>query len=408
MIKLKNFVDVNLTSVNPSSSEENKTVVYIYGDTEARISRVLNASTYKSTDNAVNYSVFDQEAKDFADQFFALGGASLRIIKVQTTSATSLAIVKTNNESVFIPEIRNLPMEQVAIVVREATAGATSPYDSKGYHFEEFTPEGATSATNGFAVLLSNIQALSDDYGTAFRKLLVRGTKNVLAYPYTTEGIKALTRDINLVWKLNVDDEKDLAGPLAYLSKVTLTEPDTLRDYSFTEEAVCVNQIVGFNAVDWEAVKTFINVTVNLENRDSAKGSINIGGNTSAGYDLIQEFESIYISQRLVNRELALLKSKIDLSNAYSIIHSTIIDVMETYFNIGYLVQTQYTGANIYRNIGGRNVCVLAQGEVLTGGYKINILPKVAGTDIHSFPEVEIIINTNKGIRFIKTTGLVL
>ena len=123
---------------------------------------------------------------------------------------------------------------------------------------------------------------------------------------------------------------------------------------------------------------------------------------------MIQEFESIYISQRLVNKELALLKGKLDLSNSKSIIHSAIIDVMETYFNIGYLVQTQYTGSTIYKNVGGRNICMLSKGEVLTGGYKINILPIVAGSDIHNFPEIEIIINTNKGIRFIKTTGLVL
>lgn len=402
MIKLKDFVDVNLTSVNPSSSEENKTVVYIYGDNNARQDETLNASDYQE-----KYTVFDSTAKDFADQFFALGGASLRIIKIQTASATTQAIIKTNNTA-FISEIKKLPMGQVAVVLREATQIAgDAPWDSTGYHYETFTVTD-TNDTDGFAIILAELQALSDNYGTAFRKLLVRGTKNILNTPYVESDITSLTRNVNLVWKLTVDNDKDLAGVLAYLSKVTLVNPDSLKDYSFTEELTCTNLVRSFDAVDWNKVKSFINVTVNLEDRDATFGNINIGGNTSAGYDLIQEFESIYISQRLVTRELELLKRKINLSEAKSIIHSTIINVMETYYNIGYLIQTQYNGPSIYRNVGGRNVCILARGEVITGGYKVNILPKVTGSDIHNFPEIEIIINTNKGIRFIKTTGLVL
>ena len=403
MIKLKDFVDVNLTSVKPSSNERNKTVVYIYGNkslTKAVEDEVLNASNYK-----VKRTVFDSPAQLFINRFFDLGGASLRVICLKTTEASSLDTVVTNNNA-FITQIGKLDIDQVAFVLREAQPGNISSggteYDSTGYHYEAFTPTSGTEV-NGFAVLLESIKALSDENGTAFRKLLTRGH-----YPnavYTLDEITALTRDENLIWKL-CSSETDLASVLAYLSKVTLDDPNTLNDYSFTEEPSCADMSNALNSDDivWASIKDFINVDVDLQKNGTI---INLGGNTSAGFDLVQEFESIYISQRIVNKELELLRNKINLLNAKSLIHSAIIDVMEIYYNIGYLVQTRYTGPNIYKRVADKNILILAKGEVITGGYKVSILPKVT-EDLRAFPEVEIIINTNKGIRFIKTTGVVL
>ena len=411
MIKLKDFVDVNLTSVTPSSTEENKTVVYIYGSYNGnRMSKTLNASNYKA-----ELTNLDTLAQDFVNQFFTLGGASLRVIRVKTTDATSYDIVNSNN-NLFLDEIANLPMNQVAIVLREAQTGniATegTQYDATGYHYEDIQLMDST-IINCFNVLLTRIQTIVDEQGTAFRKLLVRGFgapqggyfDELLAGGTVDETVyPGLTRNVNLIWKL-CNSEKDLAGVLAYFSKVTVSNPDSLKDYCFTEELTCTDMKSFFKNVTWNKVKTFVNTDVDLQQNGSI---INIGGNTSAQYDMIQEFESIYISQKIVDKEMALLRSKVNLAEAKSVIHSAIIEVLETYYAIGYLVQTQYTGSNIYRNINGKNVCILADGEVITGGYKIIILPKVAGADIHSFPEIEIAINTNKGVRFIKTTGVVL
>ena len=413
MIKIKDFVDVNLTSVQPSSDEENKTVVYIYGQkgAQSKFDEYLNASNYET-----KMATLDSKAQAFITQFFNLGGASLRVIRIVTVEATSYNVVNDNN-NLFLQEIRKLPMTQVAFVVREAQTGniATegTEYDSSGYHFEDITiNEGASNqeTINCFGVLLASLKAVVAEQGTAFRKLVVRGHYTDTAYTETeivgdgTPGNTGLERDENLIWKL-CKLEKDLASVLAYFSKVTLRDPNTLKDYCFTEELSCDDMRSAFTDVIWSNVKNFINADIDLQQNGTI---INLGGNTSKGYDMIQEFESVYISQAIVNVELSLLMSKINLSNAKSLIHASLINVLEKYYNLGYLIQTQYTGANIYRNVGGNNVCILASGEVITGGYKINILPKVPGSDIHEFPEVEIIINTNKGIRFIKTTGVVL
>ena len=404
MIKLKDFVDVNLKSIRPQSNEANKTVVYIYGNKTSAVDKTLNASDY-----AVEMTDFDASAQAFITRFFDLGGASLRVICVKTTQADSLDTAVTNNNA-FIAQINNLDIDQVAFVLREAQpgnigTGGNTEYDSSGYHYETFT---ATSGeVDGFEVLLSAMKTIVDENGTAFRKLLTRGH-----YPtgspatYTLSDITNLTRDENLIWKL-VSSETDLASVLAYFSKVTLNNPETLSDYSFTEEPKCadMSSTLASDTISWADIKEFVNVVVDLQQNGT---KINLGGNTSAGFDMIQEFESIYISQKLVDKELELLRSKINILNATPLIHSTVIDVMETYYNIGYLVQTRYTGPNIYRNVNGKNICVLATNEVITGGYKVVILPKVTNSSVREFPEVELIISTNKGIRFIKTTGVVL
>lgn len=407
MIKLKDFVDVNLTSVTPSSNEENKTVVYIYGNSglsQLRLTKTLNASNY-----VTEMVSLDTVAKEFITQFFNLGGASLKVVCLQTATATSYDVVNSNN-TLFINEVKNLPVEQVAVVVRQASEGIDeqSQYDATGYHYESYQIDSTNH--NGLNEILDSIQAVVTEQGTAYRKLLVKGYYTDSTYDETqivgdtSQSIPGLTRNINLIWKL-CKNEKDLASVLAYFSKVTLLNPDTLKDYCFTEELTCTDMKSAFANVNWNNVKNFINADIDLQQNGTI---INLGGNTSAGYDMIQEFESIYISQDIVERELTLLKGKISLTDAKSVIHSAIIDVLEKYYNIGYLIQTQYTGPNIYRNINGNNTCILSSGEVITGGYKIIILPQSAGADVHSFPEIEVIINTNKGIRYIKTTGVVL
>ncbi len=412
MIKLKDFVDVNLTSLRPTSNEANKTVVYIYSDKTADAnSWSLNASNYKAVLTAL-----DTKAQDFVKQFFALEGASLKVIRLKTTSATSYDIVNQNNEA-YLEAVKGLKMQEVALVLREASTGevTTGEYYSDGYHYESFTTSAGD--VDGFEVLLASIKEEVTDKGTAYRKLITRGFYVAEGSYYTKDQFIdsndnwILTQNENLIWKL-AQDEKDLASVLAYLSKVSIDNPDTLRDYSFTEEPTCTDMKSALNGADgtenaitWSDIKDYINVDIDLQEDGTI---VNLGGNTSDGFDIIQEFESIYISQRLVNKELALLRSKINLSEAKSVIHSAIIDVMETYYNIGYLIQTQYTGQNIYRNINGTNICILAKGEVITAGYKVIILPKKIGSDIHEFPEIELVISTNKGIRYIKTTGVVL
>lgn len=407
MIKIKDFVDVNLTSFKPYSDERNKTVVYVYGDTKnAYLSKDLNASNYKA-----EQSSFDQLAKDFINQFFALDGASLRVIRLNTDTASSLDIVSSNNQlflNLFTgdgieDDDNEIKLDQVAVVLREAsTEVSQNNYDATGYHYEDVAQGSSSPAFNGLEVLLEVIEDQVESKGTAYRKLVIKG--HYTDSTYSLSELEDLTRNENLVWKLCAE-EKDLASVLAYLSKVTLVNPDSLKDYSFTEELTCANMKKSFDSdVEWSDIKEFVNVDIDLEGNGSI---INLGGNTSAGFDLIQEFESVYISQRLVTKELSLLKNKINISEAKSIIHSAIIDVMEIYNKVGYLVQTQYNGNAIYRKVGNQNICILAPGEVITAGYKVVILPKV-NKDVREFPEIELVINTNKGIRYIKTTGVVL
>lgn len=412
MIKLKDFVDVNLTSVTPTSNEENKTVVYMYGGSTS-IDMELNASNYEELlDN------FSTKAQDFINEFFDLGGASLRVICVAQSSISEESGYKANNEK-FIKAVNDLPMAQVAVVLSASSGQTTTGYDISGYYYNDFeypttdpeTGEPIEKTFESLKELLKAIKKAETEKGTAFRKLLVKAYAPANGTAYAVGELEALLPTgedkllyNNLIYKL-CKDEVDTASVLAYLSKVTIAEPETLRDYCFTVETGCENMSSALVNYSWSKVKKSFNFDMDLQQNNTV---INLGGNTSTGYDIIQEFESVYIAQRLVNKELDLLKGKLDLSNAKSIIHSGIIEVMEVYYNIGYLVQTEYTGKNIYRNVNGKNICILANGEVVTGGYKVIILPKKVDADIHEFPEIELVISTNKGIRFIKTTGVVL
>ena len=300
-------------------------------------------------------------------------------------------------------------MAQVAVVVRQAQEISGDPnYDSTGYHYETFDIEdqGGTAQVKGFNLILASIKNKVTEFGTAYRKLLVRFLATTGGQGYTTQNITNLKRDENLIWKLTVT-ETDLASILAYFSKVTINNPDTLKDYNFTEEFTCTDMYLAFTNVDWNDIKDFVNTDADIFQK-TPKEPINLGGNTSAGFDMIQEFESIYISQQIVNKEFELLRNKLSLTDARSVLHSALVDVLEPYYSIGYLIQAEYTKADVYRNVNGQNICILAKGEVIDGGYKIIILPKKAGEDVHNFPEIEVIINTNKGIRYIKTTGIVL
>ena len=118
------------------------------------------------------------------------------------------------------------------------------------------------------------------------------------------------------------------------------------------------------------------------------------------------------IAQEISKVQLQLLQSKLTSADAITKVHSGLISVLEEYYNAGFLVETIYQGETISSVKNGENYTILTKGEVITGGYHVVILPLNSRTEAevnnHKLSDVHVILSTEKGIRYIQTTGKVI
>lgn len=388
MIKSSDFINIDISTTSITSSEKNKVVVYLTGGASDYTYTFSNSASVNKADSKGSI-LPDGNAKEFCKQFFNCGGQTIKVIVVGTGgSSASTTNMKSNNE-LFLKAIEDLSLEEVAFVVEESQNYSSSADTYDGQYNMGVVDESVT----GLYYLINKLDSL-ENKGSAYRKLLVK--------QITSVGSATLS-DKNVVYKLTTS-AKDLASVLAYLSKVSLEDEDSFKDYCFTKENTCSDMKQLLSDYSWSDIKDKINVSTSVISTDI----INLGGNTSAGTDLIQEFVVIYLSQEILKAEWALLKTKITTLDAPHLVYTTILNILENYYDVNYLIPVTYTGNTIYKHINNENIEILAKNEVITGGYKIVLLPKTSTSDIHKLQDVMIVLNTAKGIRYIDNVGLIL
>ena len=364
MIKLSDFINVNIETTEIYSSEQNKVVVYVYKGTTA------NSGIYTAyTDTLKNQ--LTANGKKFCEQFFKCSGQSIKVVSVTTSSSDQTDI---NNE--FLGALDKLNLNEVVFA-----------FETGDGQYQM----GSLSTSTGIINLISKLDAFTKE-GSAYRKLgVVQVTDTSNSY-----------NSKNIICKYT-NNAEDVASVLAYLSRVSLNDSESIKGYGFTKELTCTDMSANLDSVSWKEIKDTLNTDIALTGTDVC----NFGGNTSAGSDIMQEYMAIYISQEILTSEWDLLKNKIQKSYGSEAVHNAIINVLEKYYEAGYLVPAVYEGTTIYEHSDGSNVEILKNGEMITAGYKIMTLSS-SSTDSQALPKVVIILNTDKGINYINNIGTIL
>lgn len=234
-------------------------------------------------------------------------------------------------------------------------------------------------------------------------------------------------------YKENFDDVDNLIvkyGPAgiemtvgAYLTQMDINR-SSIADYCYTEELVDMFEdevvYVGVNPVLetspyiedndlFVALKEkFINVDIQL----SSIGNImDYGGNKTNGYDLVNDYLRIILTQTLTGRILNVLKSKIRYNqNGLSLVSASIVNELERYKSFGYISTDKvWTNNDLYDAQG--NMLIIAKDTPLTQGYMFKILPfeSLSEEDLknHILPTIYLVYADSYSVRVINLTGYV-
>lgn len=402
MIRLQDFINVNITRDTVISTGRNKTVAYISSNVQpdenkpdgliyTSITEILAAAEVDNPTNLL-YTT-DSDVYKACEVFFNNGGRSIMLVNAPVDlndSSRSLGIYRDT--------INALPLEVVAFAVQQGTVSTVG----------EITTYNGGLLDSDRAGLISYLDDIEENEGTAYRKLLALNILDVsLVDSSDTAPENALAESTNVIYKYTNSYDYSALAVLAHLSKIDLNNPNSISDYCFTEEAT-LTPVTNSAALNWNDLGHKLNMTL-----DIFKGvPTNFGGNTGGGTDLVEEYMTIFIAQDVLLAEVDLLKSKLRTNNAITKVNSALIRILETYYDAGFLVQEVYTGEDITAIKNGVNYTLLSKNSMITGGYIISILPmssrSTAEIASKQLPDVHIIFNTSKGIRYIKNVGNIL
>jgi hypothetical protein len=393
-IRLQDFINVHITRDTVISTGRNKTVAYISSNVRpddnkgdslvyTSITEILNAGEVGNPTNKLYPTTSD--VYKACEVFFNNGGKSILLVRAEVNlldASTSLGIYRD--------VIDNLPLEVVAFSVQRGTITTVG---------ENTTYDGGLLESDR-AGLIAHLDNIEVSEGTAFRKMIALDV-------ILLADIAVFGESVNAVYKYTTSYNYSCMAILSHLSKIDLNNPASISDYCFTEEAT-LTPVTNSTGLNWSVVGQNANVVL-----DIFKGvPTNFGGNTGGGTDIVEEYMTIFISQDVLLAEIELLKTKLKAENAVTRVHSALIRVLEVYYNVGFLVQSVYTGEDIAVNKNGINYTIISKGNMMTGGYVIVILPvtsrNTAEIASKSLPDVHLVFNTSKGIRYINNIGKII
>ena len=302
-VSLKNFVDININyheTTTLSGSREtivllgNSGVLFKYLAPDGRTIVSLSDATITSPDVYVEN---DEALKKYISYFFSNGGKKIRYINVEKGEE--------------IEKLKTLPMQEIVVVLFNMTL---------------------TDAIT----LVKNIN--QDSFFTGIYE------KMFITYSNDPSNItdNNILNDIKNIENLVIKYIGDSVDPgfemsvAAYLSKINVYY-GTINDYNFTIEKVDEEDAADALIDDDSIVK---NILANNFNADIilTGDSVNIGGNTTSGKDLVNHFYKIMLTQTLTQRLCNVLKSKLRYNQTgLNIISNTIVDELNRYRTNGYL-----------------------------------------------------------------------
>lgn len=194
----------------------------------------------------------------------------------------------------------------------------------------------------------------------------------------------------------------------AYLTQVNITDPRTIQDYCYTIEDVSM-----FEGAVQDNNDTFVALTNKKFNVDTTlvNNVRNVMGDTISGYDMMNYFIRIILTQTLTDRIVNVLATKIkfDRSGINKVINA-ITQELNIYKVNGYLnSEFIWTDDDLFYSFNGMDYLVCSRNTPFKMGYKFIVLPINALTteqrDSHVFPPVYVVIADSMSVRQIVING---
>lgn len=194
----------------------------------------------------------------------------------------------------------------------------------------------------------------------------------------------------------------------AYLTQVNISDPRTIQDYCYTIEDVSM-----FEGAVQDNNDTFVALTNKKFNVDTTlvNNVRNVMGDTISGYDMMNYFIRIILTQTLTDRIVNVLATKIkfDRSGINKVINA-ITQELNIYKVNGYLnSEFIWTDDDLFYSFNGMDYLVCSRNTPFKMGYKFIVLPINALTqeqrDSHVFPPVYVVIADSMSVRQIVING---
>lgn len=356
MVKLNNFVNVNIDRNVQLSLSGSRGEVFLFG---ASVDKTLVGSDSTFT------NFYDKDAKEvtlndndklYAAYFFRNGGykLTLKTDKIPTTDSGFMA----------------LPIDNVILATEETDVNLDTLKDT--------------------------LESLTGVY----QKIFVTRTEKVDS---TTDSTTIPSSNfIACIYSKNKGSEMMIAG---YLSQIKMYQNNSPVDYDFT--------LVNFPTDKNEDLSN--DITISADNLINYKYNFtmkigdnyyNIGGNTTNGKDLVEQFGLIVMEQDLTTEIFKTLSSKISGQKGLSAIRTTIAETLTKFVDSGFLITNQiWTDNDLVLNNKvkpGNEEVVISKNTPISNGYYIHMF-KIS-SDLRQV-YCAIVVATNKGIRYIVVDG---
>lgn len=361
-INLKRFVDINIQSKVSRAVSGTRNIVVLYTP-EGTVGTTRIVSSLTEAESVYTSTKY-QETLKYLRVFFNNSGVKCYVVEGK------------DHSSITTDDIKALPNEYIIVGCVKGSSEEIDTVYSK------------------LKSLATTLAADSSVYGINEKILLARTVTN---------SDEASVKNFGVKYSKVVGAEMTMA---AYLSQINVYKQDTVKDYSFTQEAILAETL------DDETFGTIIenNMNVDITLVDAVR---NIGGNLKDGSELTNSFVKIVLHQTLTERLTQLLVQKIKNSSGISQIYSIIAQELEFYKTAGYITLDKvWNSADLDVNYNGDTYTIVQQGTALINGYIIKVLPISSLTEAdkaaHKAPPIYVVIADQYGIRQITINGEVI
>lgn len=190
----------------------------------------------------------------------------------------------------------------------------------------------------------------------------------------------------------------------AYLSQIKFYENASPVDYCFTKESLVTNEDKSsdITADSDTLIKTPYNFNIKI-----GDNYYNVGGNTTNGEDLVEQYGLIVMQQDLTTSVFKTLSTKISGQKGLAAIRTSISEVMDMFVESGFLTTEKvWTSSDLVlpnKADGSKpNETIITKNTPISNGYYIHMF-KISG-DLRKAYAV-IVVATNKGIRYVIVDG---
>lgn len=351
MVKLNNFVNVNIDrNVQLSLSGSRGEVLLFGASVEATL--VGSNSNYDTFyDEKYNSVTLGDGDKPYAEYFFRNGGYKLTLTKSKIPTSDTGLMELSNNNVILATEETDVDLATLANVLKS----------------------------------LSGV----------YQKIFV--TRN------ESSGASMPESDF-IAWMLskNTGAEMMIAG---YLSQVKMYQNNSPVDFDFTLLSLPTDKTEELyktlSVEDSNLIECKYNFAMKI-----GDNYYNIGGNTTNGKDLVEQFGLIVMEQDLTTEIFKTLSSKISGQKGLSAIRTTIAETLTKFVDSGFLITNQiWTDNDLVLDNKvkpGNEEVVISKNTPISNGYYIHMF-KIS-SDLRQV-YCAIVVATNKGIRYVVVDG---